>query len=90
MALRRIRSLKEIDPETARSLVANYVGDEHPVEFRVHATAIQMQKGRFDTYGVCLEINSSGRLTSGLHYVQAIVESNATVKIWVAENREVG
>lgn len=89
MATRRIRSLKEINPETARSMMANYIGDETPVESRVRATAIQMQKGRFDTYGVCLELDVSGRLLSGLHYVQAVVESNVSVKIWVAENREV-
>lgn len=89
MATRRIRSLKEINPETARSMMANYIGDETPVESRVHAMAIQVQKGRFDTYGVCLELDTNGRLMNGLLYVQAIVESNSTVKIWVAENREV-
>lgn len=71
-------------------MVSSYVGDETTIESRVHATAIQMQKGRFDTYGVCLELDSCGRLMSGLHYAQAVVESNTTVKIWVAENREVG
>ncbi len=89
MATRRTRSLKEIDPETARCLVTNYIGDEVVVESRIHNTAIQMKKGRFDTYGVCLELDANGRLMSGLHYVKAIVESNTAVKIWVAENREV-
>lgn len=48
-----------------------------------------MKKGRFDTYGVCFELDSSSHLTNCLQYVQAIVESNSTVKIWVAETREV-
>ena len=69
--------------------MANYVGDETPDESRVHTIALQMKKGRFDTYGVCLELDSGAHLTSGLLYVQAVVESHATVKIWVAENREV-
>ncbi|SHK96210.1 hypothetical protein [Fibrobacter sp. UWEL] len=89
MATRRTRSLKEIDPETARCLMANYVGDETPVESRVHATAIQMKKVCFDTYGVCLKLDVGGHLTSGLHYVKAVVESNTAVKIWVAETRKV-
>lgn len=89
MAIRRTRTLKEIDPEAARSLMANYVGDETPDESRVHTIALQMKKGRFDTYGICLELDSGAHLTSGLLYVQAVVESHATVKIWVAENREV-
>ena len=88
MTVRRSRTLKEVNPEMARSFVANYVGDEVPVESRVHATALQMQKGRFDTYGVCLELDGHGRLISGLHYVMAIVESLATVKILVAESLE--
>ncbi|OWV08258.1 hypothetical protein SAMN05720766_10571 [Fibrobacter sp. UWH9] len=84
----RTRSLRDIDPETARGLIANSLSDESVDESRVHATAIQMKKGRFDTYGVCLELDSRGHLISGLHYLHAIVESNSTVKIWVAENRE--
>lgn len=89
MATRRTRTLKEINPETARCLMATYVGNETPDESRVHTLAIQMKKGRFDTYGVCFELDSSGHLTNCLQYVQAIVESNSTVKIWVAETREV-
>lgn len=89
MTPKRTRALREIDPETARGLIANSVSDEVPVESRVHATALQMKKGSFSTYGVCLELDSCGHLTSGLHYVQAIVQSNCTVKIWVAETKDI-
>lgn len=88
MVTRRSRILKEVNPEMARSLIANNISDEAVDESRIHAMAIQMQKGRFDTYGVCLELDSCGHLVSGLLYAHAIVEANAVVKIWIAENRE--
>jgi len=84
----RTRTLREIDPEMARGLIATNVSDETIDEKRVHAMALQMKKGRFDTYGVCLELDSKGHLMSGLPYLQAIVESHCTIKIWVAENQD--
>lgn len=89
MAVKRIRILKEIDVETARCFVTNYVGDEVVDKSRIFNTAIQMKRGRFDTYGVCLELDCNGCLVSGLVYAKSIVESNVPVKIWVVENREV-
>lgn len=88
MQLIRTRSLKQIDPETARGLIATNESNEHLDEKWIHATSIQMKKGRFDTYGACLELNSRGHLISGLQYLHAIVESNCTIKIWVAENHD--
>lgn len=83
----RTRPLKQIDPETARGLIATSESNEPLDEKWIRATAIQMKKGRFDPYGACLELNAKGHLFSGLQYLYAIVESNCTVKIWVAENR---
>lgn len=82
----RTRSLRDIDPETARGLIANCISEEHIDEKWVHSTAIQMKKGRFDTYGACLEIDSRGNLTQGLPYLMAIVESGVIVRIWVAKS----
>lgn len=87
----RIRTLKNIDPEMARGLLANKAesvnSSETIDEKRLHAIAHQMKKGRFDPYGICIELDQRGRLLEGAIYLTAIEESGTTVRMWVAEQQ---
>jgi len=84
----RTRTLKDIDPEMARGLIVNSSSEESLDAKHFHEIVSQMKKGRFSTYGICLEIDSRGHLISGLPYLQAIVESGATIRMWIAENKD--